>query len=546
MLESLHRLMHRLRRETSGNAAMLVAIGMPALIGGTGLATDAAQWYLWQRDLQYAVDQAALAGAYARASANTTVQSTYVTRATQEYELNIQTTKDFDTGPTVTTAIYGTAAAANSVVVTASATKALPFSRMLTGASTTVSVRAQATFHGAANFTACMLALNPTASQAFKLGNSVEGSSSCGVGALSNDSQAAIKETGDNNIPLGTIVSGGAVDETFNNNGTVFEDQVGLSNPYEDIPEPTPVGGSQTYPGSCPAVSAGGTTYTANGSTVTHTTYKYYRGSNSNNWTELTGYTGTGYIAPSSSSPVAFVNKSVTGQTTTGLQAATAAAAGATVGPLTGNGSNRIWRVPYTSTQDTIDTITTHTTPASDGKVYLNPGQYASINIACPTVFTPGIYFVSGALDFGQNQTVTATGGVMFALTGSSGSIHLNSNSNVTLSGIAATTLTTVYGYSAADAAKLNGMLIWDPNSTAAMTVNGNASMNLSGILYMPKRDVTFNGNGSGGSAANSCMMIAADMIKITGNFSLTNFCVTTGASAMSIGGTQGRVRLVS
>jgi hypothetical protein len=52
-----------------------------------------------------------------------------------------------------------------------------------------------------------------------------------------------------------------------------------------------------------------------------------------------------------------------------------------------------------------------------------------------------------------------------------------------------------------------------------------------------------FNGNST---ASGNCIMIAADRIKIDGNFSLNNFCVTTGGSAMSIGGTNTGVRLVA
>jgi Flp pilus assembly protein TadG len=47
---------HRLLASRGGNAALIVALGMPALIGGAGLAVDTAQWYMWKRELQFAVD----------------------------------------------------------------------------------------------------------------------------------------------------------------------------------------------------------------------------------------------------------------------------------------------------------------------------------------------------------------------------------------------------------------------------------------------------------------------------------------------------------
>ena len=62
----IHKFLRKLGRSRSGNAALIMALGMPALIGGTGYAVDTAQWYAWKQELQFATDQAALAGAYAR------------------------------------------------------------------------------------------------------------------------------------------------------------------------------------------------------------------------------------------------------------------------------------------------------------------------------------------------------------------------------------------------------------------------------------------------------------------------------------------------
>jgi Flp pilus assembly protein TadG len=542
MLSFIRRKLAGLSGCTSGNATIIVALGMPMLIGGAGLGVDVAQWYMWKRELQFAVDQAAMAGAWARSSSSSTVRGTYQARALQEYNANLDIVDEFDTAPVIGLANYSTGTN-NSVLVTSTATKSLPFSALITNEATTVAVRAQAVWSGGVDFHACMLALNKTASQAFKFGGSVSGSSACGAGTLSNNSNMAMKELGDNSVPLGTAVAAGQVDPTFSNNGTIYQNQEGLENPYEELEPPSSSGQtSRTYPGTCPVAQPESYTYTADGSTKTHNTYKYYKGANSNNWTEQVGYSGTGFVAASWSSPVTFTNKSVTSSATVGIQAETTAAAGTPV-KVTGNGGNAIWRLPFTSTQDTNTAVIEHYTPPVDGNVYLSPGVYNSgLAIACDTVFSPGVYFVNGDLDFGQNKTVTGTGGVMFVLT-SAGAIHINSNSNATLSGITSATLINDYGYDSDEAAKLAGMLIWDPDSTADFTMNGNSTLHLSGVFYMPKREAVFNGNST---ASGNCIMVAADRIKIDGNFSLNNFCVTTGGSAMSIGGTNTGVRLVA
>ena len=56
---------------TSGNATLIVALGAPVLIGGAGLGVDLAQWYMWKGELQFAVDQAGVAGAWAMVDEDT-------------------------------------------------------------------------------------------------------------------------------------------------------------------------------------------------------------------------------------------------------------------------------------------------------------------------------------------------------------------------------------------------------------------------------------------------------------------------------------------
>jgi Flp pilus assembly protein TadG len=298
----LAQFIQRLKCSESGNAMLITAFAMPALIGSAGVATDVAQWYMWKRELQYAVDQSAMAGAYAMANSNSTIRDTYSDRARQEYNANVSKVADFDdaAGPNISLAIYGAGAANNSVLVTASATKSLPFSTYLTKRATTVNVRAQATYASAVNFSVCMFAVNRTASAALEFGNSIGGSSACGAGTLSNNNKSAAKETGDSNIPLGSVIAAGDVDSTFSNNGKIYKNQDGLSDPYASLSAPSSTGqATQTYPSTCPVATPASTTYNASGMTWTHFTYKYYQGANSNNWNLLTNYSGSGYIANS-------------------------------------------------------------------------------------------------------------------------------------------------------------------------------------------------------------------------------------------------------
>jgi Flp pilus assembly protein TadG len=542
MLSAIRRTLRELQSSTSGNATLLMALGMPVLIGSSGLAVDTSQWYMWKRELQNAADQAALAGAWAKSSGTST--STYSARAIQEFNSNVATTATFHTTPAVSTASYGTGTN-NSVVVTASATKELPFSSIVTGDRTTVSVRSQASFTSGATYTTCLLAIHPSAAQAFKFGGSVSGSSNCGAGSLSTDPTASMKEVGNTSVPLGSVVSAGGIDDGFENNlgpnGEIHENETSLGDPYDDIATPSS-SSSTTRTYSCPTGGTGTAAYTTADITVrTVRTYLYYTKSG-NTYTLAPTYNGTYKRANSDNNPGVTTQDQVVTST-----------ASSQVGPNTGD------YVRYGSGGSTIyekETLTVYTSysdirnvPAvpgsSGGAANPLPGIYTSISISCTTNFSPGIYFVSGNLDFGQNKTITGSG-VLFVITSPSGNITINSNSDMNISGITAATLTGSYGYSAADAAKLAGMVFWDKESTSDFRMNGNATVKIDGIFYMPNRDTTFNGTASANVNSGKCMMVVSSMMTINGNFNVTNFCTPTGVAAMNIGGGTATVKLVS
>ena len=202
-----------------------------------------------------------------------------------------------------------------------------------------------------------------------------------------------------------------------------------------------------------------------------------------------------------------------------------------------------MWRAATTTVTTTIGTVTGPvTTGASDGIARPQPGIYSNISITCNTIFSSGIYFISGTIDFGNNRVVTGSD-VLFVMTGTSGDIRINSTSNVSLSGITADTLQNTYGYSASLAAKWKNMLFFDKNNTSDFDINGNATLDLNGILYMPSREVKINGNMSSGTR---CIMLVADTFWITGSANLTNFCSPDGGGGMLIGDRTATVRLIA
>ena len=547
MLSMIRRTLDRLKRNTSGNAVLLVALGMPILIGTSGLAVDSAQFYMWKRDLQFAVDSAALAGAWARTT--TATQSTYQARALQEYNANVQTTSDFDTGPTTTLVNYGTGTS-NGVKVVASATRRLPFSNIITGRSTTVRVEATASSVPAGTtvtttttlnaLTACMIALDPTAQGAFTIGGSASGSVGCGGAALSTHSSAAIRENGNPSASFGQLVAGGGIEVSLLNNVggdplKLKSNTVGLTDPLSALVQPTGNGIARTY--SCPTASAGSpavTTYTATQLLRTKITYVYKKGNSSASATTLTYTSGTGYLANSDNNPG--VSSSIS-NTSTAYVAGGPTQVGPTAGSAvvaTGNGPNTIWRFPTTTTWTTISNVGSSTnpgTPAVDNIARPLPGTYSNISIACQTIFQPGIFVITGSIDFSNNQTASGTN-VMFVMTSANNISNINSNTNLSFSGITASTLMSTYSYSAANAAKMAGMLFFDKLSTSEIKFNGNSTTNFNGIIYTPNRPLWFNGSSA---VSGACMMLVAKTLMITGSTDLSSFCQPSNSNALTV-----------
>lgn len=515
MLSAIRQNLRELKSSTSGNATLLVALGMPVLIGSSGLAVDTAQWYMWKREIQYAADQAALAGAWARS--NPDVSSTYTTRARLEYAANLTKTGAIDTVPNVTLANYN-GGNQNSVVVTASASKVLPFSNFLTGNAVNVTAYAQASFTEGESYTACIIAVDDDASGAITIGGNASMTAACGMAALSNSDSAVVID-GQPTVDPGWVVSAGGIDDwlSTHTDAEIHENVTGLVDPFAELVTPSPSPNpNQSY--NC---MAGSTTTIGDKRSKTDTVYTYWRGSSSRSATLLTTYSGAGLLPNVTGSwsawtyTVALPTNSVDGVTTSD---------GAPTWTLvSGSGSNRVWRKQVLQTSNEYsNTVTTVT----NTQATLNQGTYAGgFQVSCTTVFQPGIYVIDGGrLKITGQYQVTGAGVLIILKNGAY--IDIAGGSNISLTAATSAHLTSVGGMSASEAAKFAGMLIYEDRASQGSnnrnTLNGNSDTVLNGKIYLPKSDITFSGTAS---VTSACLLIAAARITLTGTTNMSSFC---------------------
>jgi Flp pilus assembly protein TadG len=528
MLSKAKRLLKSIRRESSGNVMMIVALGMPVFIGGAGLAVDFSQWYLWKRELQYAVDQAALAGAWART--NNSTKPIYETRALQEYNANVAVVEDFDTGPTIGLANYS-GGIDNSVTVSASATKSLPFSNFLTGNATTISVYAQASYTLGASFTSCLIATDEDADGAITLGGNSVLTAGCGMAALSSSDQAIIVD-GNPTIDAGYILAKGGIDDWLDTHtdDEIHEYLAGLYDPFATLSPPNPAESQINRTYTC---VKGSKTTKATVTTGAETVYSYWKGADYNTAVPTTYNKAKNKAVQYFGSTFTTVaNDTVDGVTTTVTTKWTA---------VNGSTTNTVWEKAVTTTTTTQSGTTVTTTP--DQATTL-PGTYSTIKVACLTTFAPGVYIIDGGgLEIDGQYTVTGSA-VMFVLKNGA-YVKINGGSNINLTAMQASDLT-ARGVSAADANKLAGMLIFearDSQGTNRNIINGNASTVLNGTIYLPVSGLTFSGTAS---VTSQCLMIAANTITLTGDANMSTFCPAGVTEDTEVANEVSTVKLVA
>ena len=562
MLKKVKRLMKSLRRNTSGNVLIMFAAGAPALIGGAGLAVDTAQWYMWKREMQYAVDQAAMAGAWSRIGGTTGTE--YRTRAQQEITANLQVV-NFQGTPSISLADYA-GQTNNSVLVSLSATRELPFSKLLMKSSTTITVSAQAAFEKANAFTACLIAVDPSTRGAITFAGNAYVIARCGVAALSNNADAII-QNGSGTFNVGYLVSAGGIDDalsgTFTDPATglpytnlAFEGQQGLVDPFGSLTPPNnPT--SRTY--AC----SSNTTYTANTSTVTTIVDKVYTSTSANGpWTlSQTNAVSSATTTGSEAGTAATRRNDVLQDTTSTSPGSVMTVPGAAAVPKSGcnkqgnnctNPGSPATPTSYKRTDRTTTvkkTVTSVTSSSTPTVAAMQPGTYSDFTVSCNTTMTSGVYVINGG-QFKVNAQYNVSGpGVMIVLKNGA-SLDINGGSTLNLRAMTTSEMIAA-GISESEALKLKEMLIFeDRNSSGAGSsgdkLNGNAGAILEGTIYLPKSAVTFNGTFG---VVSRCLVITAKTINIGGTANMSSFCpagTADGTGGVSVGGGSASVRLVA
>jgi len=534
----LKRFFKNLAGDKGGSAILLVALGMPVLIGGAGLGVDLAQWYMWKRELQYAVDQAAVAGAWARTDSAT--EADYQTRALKEFNANLSATQGMTTAPVVGLALYSGGVKQadgsfkqNSVTVHATVSHRLPFTGMITGNTPEIYAYAQAAFEEGTEFTSCLVAVDEHTEGAIIVGGNTVLTAGCGMMALS-DADEAITVDGNPTVDLGKVIAAGGIDPWFkeNTDDVILENQTGLFDPFKSLtpPNPTESQGAGSY-----VCTKGKTTSTATQTTGVETTYTYWKGSdpignpagmsvaNNTNRSPNTKTSATSYVL------VDGVPTDATTTTTTWTK-------------LNGNGANTNWEKKVVVTNNAYTGIVTTIPP---GTASVKPGTFAGgIKISCDTIFATGVYILDGGgLDISGQYSVTGAN-VMFVLKNGA-YIDIRGGANINLTAIQASDLI-ARGIADADANKLAGMLVFEDRNSQGSSkdnFNGNSNTVLNGKIYLPKSNIDFSGTAS---VTSQCLMIASATIRFVGTSNMSTFCPAGKSEDTVVGRLPSTVKLVA
>ncbi len=246
----LRRFLNEYRHDRDGSVAVLVAVGMTAMLGFLSLGTELGLWYAAKRSLQTAADAGAIGGAFEVAAGAS--GAVIAAASTNDAGLNGATAANGATvtvnSPPLSGAYTGDA---KSVEVIISQPQTLLFSALFLNNAVTVTARAVARYSGTSAGKYCVLGLDTTASDTVYLSNNATlPNASCGV--ASNSSSARGIDLSNNASISGPVATNGGY--TLSNNASIkgtISTGVVTADPYAGVTAPTPAAcTSQTASGS--------------------------------------------------------------------------------------------------------------------------------------------------------------------------------------------------------------------------------------------------------------------------------------------------------
>ena len=252
-------------RSRSGNVALVFALGAPLLVGAAGLGVETTYWSYKSLHLQEAADSAAHAGALEQRSGSDSARVIAVATATAAqngFDASHETIT-VNTPPT-----SGPYAGKTAVEVILGSPTPRYMSALFADRPLVLKARAVATYNSAA--TACMLALNPSASKAALFSGSTNLQlTGCSVMANSVAADALVSQ-GSAVISADCLISAGGVSlnggVTMTQCPTPVTHAPAVGDPFKNVPVPTDSGGCRNSNGAalqpgryCNGLSLGGT-----------------------------------------------------------------------------------------------------------------------------------------------------------------------------------------------------------------------------------------------------------------------------------------------
>jgi Flp pilus assembly protein TadG len=227
------RLVHKLLRDRTGNAMIVVAATAPLLVAASAIGLDTIQVTLAKRQLQRAADSAAMAGAYSIAQSKTPQSS-----VTRDLELNnvvaLKEPATVENAPT--SGLY--AGNTRAVRVKLKASRSVPFMQFFTGTSMDIEVEATAAmvFQGES----CVISLENTAVTGITFSGSTQVNLGCGVSTNSTATNAVVAG-GSSQVVASPIAAVGGVPASSSYIGStlLLSNSFKQDDPFSALPDPT-------------------------------------------------------------------------------------------------------------------------------------------------------------------------------------------------------------------------------------------------------------------------------------------------------------------